>query len=156
MNRSIMSPLVFKYIPCFQQSLVGLIFLGAGALASAQTVLITEEESRFPNAQVLSTRAITRGPAIKLVTPTDVPAKSFAMKFDLEARGGSKLDHNSLKVEYLKQPVVDLTARFKPGLQGNHLELHQAKVPEGHHAIKVSIKDSEGREGSHVFQLSAK
>ena len=119
MNRSIMSPLVFKYIPCFQQSLVGLIFLGAGALASAQTVLITEEESRFPNAQVLSTRAITRGPAIKLVTPTDVPAKSFAMKFDLEARGGSKLDHNS-------------------------------------HAIKVSIKDSEGREGSHVFQLSAK
>ena len=156
MHRSDSSPLVFKYPPWFQQSVVGLFFLGLGVLASAQTVLITEEEAKFPNAQVLSTRAITRGPAIKLVTPTEVPAKSFAMKVDLEARGGAKIDPNSLKVEYLKQPAVDLTARFRPGLQGNHIELHQARVPEGQHAIKVSIKDSEGREGAHIIQLLAK
>jgi len=156
MHRKIMTSLVFKHFLKLQQCVVGLIFLGGGVLANAQTVLITEDEAKFPNAQVLSTRAITRGPAIKLITPTEVTAKLFAMKFDLEARGGAKIDPSSLKVEYLKQPVVDLTARFKPGLQGNHIELHQVKVPEGQHAIKFSIKDSEGREGTHIIQLLAK
>jgi hypothetical protein len=123
---------------------------------SAQVILITEEESKFPNAQTLSTRAITRGPAIKLLSPTEVSAKQFAIKLNMEARGGAKIDATSLKVEYLKQPLVDLTARFKAGLQGAHIELPQVKVPEGQHDIRVSIKDSEGREGSHTFQLRAK
>lgn len=125
-------------------------------LADAQVMLISEEESKYPNAQTIVTRAITRGPTIKLVSPPEVPAKLFAVKLSLEARGGAKIDSNSLRVEYLKQPLVDLTPRFKPGLEGNFIELNQVTVPEGQHAIRVSIKDSEGREGSQTFQLHAK
>jgi hypothetical protein len=124
--------------------------------ANAQVTLITEEESKYPNAQTTMTRAITRGPAIKLVSPSEVPAKLFAVKLSLEARGGAKIDTSSLRVEYLKQPLVDLTSRFKPGIEGNFIELHQVTVPEGQHAIRVSIKDSEGREGSQTFHFHAK
>lgn len=150
------SHLVHKSRGWMRQSCMGMILTVMATMASSQTILITEEEAKLPNAQVLSTRAITRGPVIKLVTPTEVPAKSFALKLNLEARGGAKIDTGSLKIEYLKQPIVDLTSRFKAGLQGNHIELQQAKIPEGQHAIKVSIKDSEGREGIHIIQLLAK
>lgn len=124
--------------------------------AVAQTTLITEAEAQTPNLQVPATRGITRGPGIKLHSPVEVTGKSFAFKIGFEPRGGAKIDPTSIKFEYLKQPIVDLTARFKTGLTGNQLELPQASVPAGTHPIRVSVRDTEGREGQTVIQLSAK
>ncbi|PVE42255.1 hypothetical protein [Limnohabitans planktonicus] len=124
--------------------------------AQAQVKLITEEEAKAPNLQVPSTRAITRGPGITLLSSAEVQAKAFALKIAFEPRGGSQIDAASIKFEYLKQPVLDLTARFKSGLNGNQLNLPQASVPVGAHPIRVSVRDSEGREASTVIQLSAK
>ena len=124
--------------------------------AQAQVKLITEEEAKTPNLQVPTTRAITRGPGIVLLSPAEVQAKAFALKIAFEPRGGSQIDSASIKFEYLKQPVLDLTARFKSGLTGNQLNLPQASVPVGAHPIRVSVRDSEGRETSTVIQLSAK
>jgi hypothetical protein len=125
-------------------------------VAVAQTPLITEAEAQAPNLQVPATRAITRGPGINLLSPTEVTGKSFAFRMVFEPRGGAKIDPGSIKFEYLKQPVVDLTARFKTGLNGNQLELPQASVPAGTHPIRVSVRDSEGREGNTIIHLSAK
>ena len=124
--------------------------------AMAQTQLITEAEAQAPNVQVPATRAITRGPGISLLSPAEVTGKSFGFKMVFEPRGGAKIDPSSIKFEYLKQPVVDLTARFKTGLNGNQLELTQASVPAGTHPIRVSVRDSEGREGKTIIHLSAK
>jgi hypothetical protein len=41
-------------------------------------------------------------------------------------------------------------------LNGNHLELPQASVPAGTHPIRVSVRDSEGREGKTIIHLNAK
>jgi hypothetical protein len=125
-------------------------------LASAETKLITEAEAQTPNLQVPATRAISRGPGISLHSPVEVAAKSFAFKLAFEPRGGAKIDESTLKIEYLKQPVIDLTSRFKPGLNGNVLELSQASVPAGAHPIRVSVRDSEGREAQTVIRLNAK
>ncbi len=124
--------------------------------AQAQVKLITEEEAKAPNLQVPSTRAITRGPGITLLSPAEVLAKSFALKIAFEPRGGTQIDASSIKFEYLKQPVLDLTARVKPGLSGNQLNLPHTSVPVGAHPIRVYVRDSEGREASTVIQLSAK
>lgn len=125
-------------------------------LAWAQTKLITEAEAQMPNQPVNATRAITRGPGISLLSPAEVAAKSFAFKLAFEPRGGAKIDPASIKFEYLKQPPVDLTTRFKPGLNGNQLELPQASVPAGMHPIRISVRDTEGREGNTIIHLSAK
>lgn len=135
------------------------ITLALGGLpwvALAETKLITDAEAQTPNLQVPATRAISRGPGISLQSPADVAAKSFAFKLAFEPRGGAKIDAATLKIEYLKQPVVDLTSRFKPGLNGNLLELPQASVPAGAHPIRVSVRDSEGREAQTVIRLNAK
>jgi len=125
-------------------------------VAFAQVKLITEEEAKTPNLSVVATRAITRGPGIQMLSPNEVTAKSFAFKINFEPRGGTHIDASSIKFEYLKQPVIDLTARFKAGLNGNLLELQQASVPAGNHPIKVSVRDSDGREGYTVINLTAK
>jgi len=141
----------------FVSATVMAIALGSlPGMASAETKLITEAEAQTPNLQVPATRAISRGPGISLQSPADVAAKSFAFKLAFEPRGGAKIDAATLKIEYLKQPVLDLTSRFKPGLNGNLLELSQASVPAGAHPIRVSVRDSEGREAQTVIRLNAK
>jgi hypothetical protein len=141
----------------FVSTIVMTLSLGSlPGMASAETKLITEAEAQTPNLQVPATRAISRGPGISLQSPADVSAKSFAFKLAFEPRGGAKIDTSTLKIEYLKQPVIDLTSRFKPGLNGNLLELPQASVPAGTHPIRVSVRDSEGREAQTVIRLTAK
>jgi hypothetical protein len=125
-------------------------------LAAAQVKLITEDEAKALNLQVPATRAITRGPGISLQTPAEVAAKSFDFKLAFEPRGGAKIDSSSIKFEYLKKPIVDLTSRFKPGLNGNTVELVHASVPVGTHPIRVWVRDSEGREAQTTIQLTAK
>ncbi len=137
-------------------TLIALTCLSTAWSALAQVKLITEEEAKAPNLQVPSTRAITRGPGITLLSPNEVNAKSFALKMSFEPRGGAQIDAASIKFEYLKQPPLDLTARLKTGLSGNQLNLPQASVPVGTHPIRVSVRDSEGREASTIIQLSAK
>jgi hypothetical protein len=140
----------------FLISTVALTMTFGHAGISAQTKLITEAEAQAPNLQMAATRGITRGPGINLLTSPEVSAKSFAFKMLFEPRGGAKIDPSSIKFEYLKQPIIDLTARFKTGLNGNQLELPQASVPAGTHPIRVSVRDSEGREGNTIIHLSAK
>ena len=130
--------------------------ISGSGLVQAQNILITEAEAQTPSLQVPTTRAITRGPGINLLTPSEVLAKSFTLKLVFEPRGGAKIDASSIKFEYLKQPIIDLTTRFRPGLSGNQLELAMVTVPPGKHPIRVSVRDSEGREGKSIIYLNAK
>jgi hypothetical protein len=136
-------------------SLTIALISGSSAI-KAQNILITEAEAQTPNLQLQKTRAITRGPGINLLTQSEVMAKSFTLKVVFEPRGGSKIDSSSVKFEYLKQPIIDLTPRIRAGLNGNQLDLSMLSVPPGQHPIRVSVRDSEGREGYTVIYLSAK
>lgn len=133
-----------------------MVLASSSGLAVAQVKLITEAEAQTPSQSVPSTRAITRGPGISLKSPSEVTGKLFAFKVLFEPRGGAKIDAATIKFEYLKQPPIDLTDRLKAGLNGNSLEILQASVPAGTHPIRVSVRDTEGREGQTVIRLSAK
>jgi hypothetical protein len=136
--------------------LVAALLTGASA-ATAQTVqLITEDEARLPAATLASTRAITRGPGVKLIAPESVSNASFTFKVAFEPRGGSKIDPASVQVVYLKIPPVDLTGRVKAGISAEGIELTSAKAPAGEHPIRVSVRDGEGRQNSATFMLVIK
>lgn len=122
----------------------------------AQTRLITEDEARAPSLTVPTTRAITRGPGIRLLSAHEVSARSFPFKLAFEPRGGAHIQPESVRVEYLKQPVIDLTARLASAIKGNAIELGAAEVPPGIHPIRVSVRDSAGREAQTIIQLHAK
>jgi hypothetical protein len=122
----------------------------------AQTKLITEEEAQLPNSPILETRGITRGPLFKDLGSGAVNAKSFTLNWLMEARGSTKINPSTLSVLYLKQPIVDLTPRVKPGFVDDRVVLPNVSVPAGEHTIMIKIKDTDGREGSHVLRLIAK
>ena len=118
--------------------------------------LISPHEAQLPDAKAVTTRAITRGPGIKMVTAPEVHAASFALKIALEPRGGAKIDPQSLRLEYLKEPAVDLTQRVSAGLKADQIDLPQVSVPKGVHHLRVSVKDTEGRSTTTVLSLTAK
>ncbi|HTY02523.1 MAG TPA: hypothetical protein VMC81_02225 [Rhodocyclaceae bacterium] len=121
-------------------------------------VLITESEARLPAAvPPPATRAITRGPTIRVLSP-DVAAKSLSSPFPLriafEPHGGAKIDPSLVKLTYLRSPNVELVDRVKAGLTEKGVELPSAEVPPGEHQLRVTVIDSDGRQSSLVFSLS--
>jgi hypothetical protein len=136
--------------------LVAALLTGA-SVAVAQTVqLITEDEARLPAATQAPTRAITRGPGVKLIAPESFSNASFAFKVAFEPRGGSKVDPASVQVVYLKNPPVDLTGRVKSGISPEGIDLASARAPVGEHPIRVYVRDDEGRQNSATFILVVK
>lgn len=133
------------------------LLMAVSAGASAQSLqLIKDEEAKLPAAAVKPpTRAITRGPAVKLASPDSVTG-AFPLKVTFEPRGESKIDLSSVKVEYLKGPGVDLTDRLKAGIKPGGIEIPAAAAPAGQHPIRVTVRDSEGRLGSTEFNLTVK
>lgn len=129
----------------------------ASGFAHAQSLqLVTIDEARLPAvAATPATRAITRGPGVKLATPDSVSG-AFPLKVEFAPRGGSKIDPTSVKVEYLRGPGVDLTARLKANIKPEGIEVASTQVPAGEHAFRVSVRDSEGREGKSEFKLTVK
>jgi len=118
--------------------------------------LISPKEAELPNSPpTLSTRGISRGPAIKLNSPeADAPIVSpFEFKVTFDARGDSKIDTNSVKVIYMKSPFIDLTPRLKSAISANGIDFTKAEVPPGTHTIRISVKDTEGRETNSVVNL---
>ena len=118
--------------------------------------LISAKEAALPSAAgALATRGVSRGPAIKLASPeADTPVASpFDFKVNFEPRGDAKIDPSSVKVVYMKSPFVDLTPRLKSVISANGIDFAKADVPPGTHTIRVTVKDSEGRETNSVLNL---
>ena len=120
--------------------------------------LISLKEAKLPEASgSLKTRGITRGPAIKVSSP-DLTASEIKSPFDLkvffESRGGNKVDPNAVKVSYLKSTEVDLTPRLQGAITAGGIDFSKAEVPPGEHAIKITVKDVDGRESSTVINLN--
>jgi hypothetical protein len=139
------------------QAFLSSLALGLGSPVSAEPILelILPAEAMRPDALALIPRAITRGPGIRILSDTEVSASGFPMRVSFQAHGGASIDAASLRLEYLKEPLIDLTARVVPGLRNAELDLPSVSVPRGVHPLRLSIRDSEGRATSVVFNLLA-
>lgn len=123
--------------------------------AQADPLITAKEAALPPAAGVLATRGISRGPAIKVVSPApDTAVKSpFDLKLNFEARGGEKIDPNSIKVVYMKSPLVDLTPRLQSAITPSGINFQQAEVPPGEHTIRITVKDGTGRETNNTMTI---
>lgn len=131
------------------------LVLTASQLAISAPLISAKEAALPPAAGTLATRGISRGPAIKLASPeADTPVTApFDFRVHFEPRGDAKIDPNSVKVVYMKSPFVDLTPRLKNAISVNGIDFAKADVPPGTHTIRVTVKDSEGRETNSVLNL---
>lgn len=137
--------------------LAAIVLLGTLTLApgiSRAATLITDSEAALPAAAAgLTQRGITRGPGVKLVNPSDTKSP-FDLKVKFEAHGGGAIEPGSVKVVYLKSPLVDITERVKPFVTANGIDMAKAEVPAGKHVLRIEIKDSDGRAGMATVELN--
>jgi len=126
--------------------------------AAAGVILITPEEAQLPLSSQFasSTRAITRGPRIEVSDLDDGNKLHSPLHFRLRFRtfGGSSVNLDSLAVTYLRGSNIDLTQRVKPFAQPTGIDIPDAVVLPGEHAIRVEVKDSEGRSATINFILA--
>jgi hypothetical protein len=123
--------------------------------AAARVVLITSEEAQLPApTQFASSRAITRGPRID-VSAIDERKLHSPLRFRLKFRafGGSSIDPKTVAVTYLRGTNIDLTRRIKTFIRSTGIDVPDAVVPPGEHAIEVYVKDTEGRVTTVSFLL---
>jgi hypothetical protein len=119
--------------------------------------LITPQEAALPaqkGAVASQDRGILRGP--KILVPdlqTDPQLSPIHLLVKFQSYGGSSVDLDTLRVTYLRSPVVDLTARVRPFARSTGIDMPDAQVPPGDHLLRVDIKDSEGRVASRSFLL---
>jgi hypothetical protein len=135
-----------------QLLLLASLLLGAQAAQAAP--LISGKEAALP-ASGSQTRGISRGPSIKVNSPTpDVATTSpFDFRIVFVPRGDTKIDVDSVKVVYMKSPFVNLTPRLRDAISEKGIDFSKAEVPPGNHTIRVSVSDSEGRETNSVFTV---
>ena len=130
----------------------GLLDLGAvGA-----TPLITDDEARLPppkGAISANTRGILRGPKVEVISPNEAAHSPLRLQLKFESFGGARIDIESVKVLYLRTPNVDLTARVRPFIQADGIDMPDAELPPGEYLVRVDVKDSDGRPGSASFTL---
>ncbi len=134
----------------------GIAVLAVSPRANAGTVLISTDEAKLPppkGAVGVAARGITRGPRIELIGANDDTKSPIRLQLKFESFGGAKIDTDSLKVTYLKNPAVDLTPRLKPFVQPTGLDMPGAELPPGDHIIRVDLKDSDGRVATTSFTL---
>jgi hypothetical protein len=132
------------------------ITIGAPLEAIAGFILITSEEAKLPAPkQIASSRAITRGPQIEVADLDDGKLHSpLHFKLRFRAFGGSTVDVETLAVTYLRGPNIDLTQRIRAFVRPSGIDIPDAEVPPGEHAIRVDLKDSEGRATTFNFSLA--
>jgi hypothetical protein len=132
----------------------------AGSLLSlgvaSATPLITDDEARLPppkGAISANTRGILRGPKVEVISPNEAAHSPLRLQLKFESFGGARIDIESVKVLYLRTPNVDLTARVRPFIQADGIDMPDAELPPGEYLVRVDVKDSDGRPGSASFTL---
>lgn len=137
-------------------NLVAAMMIAATPKVAAGVILITPDEAKLPAPkQIEISRSITRGPRIE-VSDIDEGKLHSPLHFRLRFRafGGSAIDPASLAVTYLRLPNIDLTPRIRPFIQPTGIDIPDAEVPPGEHAIRIEIKDTEGRISTTNFLLA--
>lgn len=135
--------------------LLAALLITASQWGVAASLISAKEAALPPASGTLATRGISRGPVVKLASPeADTPVMApFDFKVNFEPRGDAKIDPSSVKVVYMKSPFVDLTPRLKSAISANGIDFAKADVPPGTHTIRVTVKDTEGRETNSVLNL---
>ena len=139
-----------------RRALFSCAILGIGALAAADGLaqgagvwLVNSQEAALPPAAMSSAgRSITRGPAIRQISPDGAVAanKPFDLHVQFAGRGGEKINPASAQIAILRGSNVNITDRVKPYITANGIEMPAAMVPPGTYVLQVTVSDAGGRQ----------
>ena len=129
------------------------------ARPAAPVQLITPAEAALPPGAVPSFEvrgSPTRQPSFIVNSPHPGGGAVYSpldFKLTFRAYGGAKIDPDSVVVTYVKQPDIDITARIKPFLTADGIDIALAEVPPGLHTFWIELKDTDGRSAGREVDL---
>ena len=135
-----------------RRALVGgalLLLPVVGARAQAGNWLVTSQEASLPvSATSKAGRSITRGPAIRQVSPAGTVTANapFALKVEFAGRGGEKINPATAQVLILRGGNINATERLKAYITANGIDMPNAMVPPGIYVLQVAVSDAGGRQ----------
>jgi hypothetical protein len=136
----------------------GLMLACFGSADVRAEVLVTGAEAKLPPSTEIgmAMRGLTRGPGIEQLSPSPGKAVtspvSFRIKFD--PRNRVEIDPATVKLIYLKATPVDLTGRIKTHLTAEGIDMEGAELPPGKHAMRIDLKDKQGRIGTAIISFT--
>lgn len=142
-----------------------LVFCGAllpvgGAHAQGKgNWLVTSQEAALPlSPNSKAGRAISRGPAIRQVSPAGpvAPNRPFPLRVEFVGRGGEKIDPATAQVTLLRGNNINITQRIQAFVTANGIEIPDAMVAAGTHVLQVAISDAGGRQSLANIEIEAR
>jgi hypothetical protein len=138
--------------------------ISAGALAAPRAraqggvwVVTSQEAAMPPAATSKAGRSITRGPAIRQISPASpvAPNQPFDLKVEFAGRGGEKIDPKTAQIVILRGNSINVTQRLQPFITANGIEVPAALVPPGMHVLQVAVSDGGGRQSIANIEIDA-
>lgn len=120
--------------------------------------LINSQEATLPPAATSNAgRSITRGPAIRQVSPDGAVAANqpFDLHVEFAGRGGEKINPATTQITILRGGSIDITGRLKPFITATGIEMPTAMVPPGTHVLQVAVSDAAGRKSIANIEIDA-
>ena len=132
--------------------------LGARAQGGGVWVVTSQEAALPPSATSKAGRSITRGPAIRQVSPeAAVPANQpFPLKVEFAGRGGEKINVASAQITVLRGSNIDITSRLKPFITAGGIDMPAAMMPAGTYVLQVTVSDAGGRQSIANVEIEAR
>ena len=121
--------------------------------------LVTSQEGTLPVSPTSKAgRAISRGPAIRQVSPAGPvsPNSPFAFRVEFVGRGGEKIDPASAQITLLRGNNINITQRLRAFISANGVEIPDAMVPPGLYVMQVAVSDAGGRQSLANIEIEAR
>jgi hypothetical protein len=119
--------------------------------------LITKQEASLPSGDPIELRGPLPGPSIEVVWPSlDIPQKAPIRVLIRFKTYGTPVDTESVRIIYVKDPLIELTQRVHDFIAPAGIELAEAEVPSGIHTIHIQLKDTAGRVSALNFTFTVR
>lgn len=136
---------------------LGMLALGNVGAQSGVWLVNSQEAALPPSASSKAGRSITRGPAIRQVSPSNVVTANqpFNLQVEFAGRGGEKINPATAQITILRGGNINITDRLKPFITANGIEMPAAMVPPGTHVLQVAVSDAGGRQTIANIEIDA-
>ena len=142
----------------FLARLFAVLIVSTSAFASDAIWLVLPHEVRpNQNQEPSATRAITRGPAINIKSPSNTTPRNgtpFSLVIEFTPRGGSEIVPQSVKLLLKTNGSSDITSRVANYISPSGIHVPAALAPIGMHTIEVQVADNSGRRTTTVVNLN--
>ncbi len=130
----------------------------AQAQAGGQWIITSQEAALPPSASSKAGRAISRGPAIRQISPAGpvAPNSPFALRVEFAGRSGEKIDPATAQVTSLRGDTINITQRLRAFITPNGIAIPDAMVAPGTHVLQVAVSDDRGRQSLANIEIEAR